>query len=264
MHVYNAPLCFRELRAVSASEIMYTELVLMEGLNYQFRCYHPCSAIDTLVPDVFAFQYGDDAVATKMEDARDPSDSVHSPRSTAVPSCYYSSRRSNREAILRDRACEIAMRCTIFSDAIFLYTPCHIALAILSIVTRCVNSDGSINWTMQQYLSSRFDTKDPSDVMRFSNIIRDIILMLANSPGMDLQPPSTYDVVTRQAQDLRRVLGDTATRRMNRRRIIQQQQQQRSPRKRSRMDNMDFTPPRQQLLTARKHVRVTPTGDVGC
>jgi hypothetical protein len=295
MHVHNAPLCARELRAVSAQEIMYTELLLLEGLNYQFRCYHATSAIDSLVTDLYNFQHDVTKPLMMMDsygcDSRDPADCAQSPRSTTSP--YYPSyhHHQQREAAVRDRACEIAMRATIFGDAMFLYTPCHIALAILSIVIGCVNPDGSINWTMERYLASRFDTKDPGDVQRFSTIIREIILMLVHGPGMDLQPPhhqhydpsslssnhirhhNYYDVVTRRAEDLRRVLGDTATRRMHRR----MQRLRRAPRKRSRsattMDIIDFTPPRhnntkhqrRQTLptTTTMHVRVTPTGDTG-
>jgi hypothetical protein len=300
MHVHNAPLCARELRAVSANEIMYTELLLMEGLNYQFRCYHAMDAIDSLVTDVYNFQNDDTTKAMGFYyycDARDPSsDGAHSPRSTTTTTLSYSSHHDHEEAAVRDRACEMALRATVFADAMFLYTPCHIALAILSITTGCVNADGSINWTMEQYLSSRFDTIDPHDITRFSSIIHEIIRMLVNSPGMDLQPPHHYhhyhdptlsfhhnhnigyhhDVVTRcRAEDLRRVLGDTAKRRMHRR----MQRLRRAPRKRSRsattMDIIDFTPPHHKkqpmLLTTTSaaaartmhHVRVTPTGDMG-
>jgi hypothetical protein len=289
MHVHNAPLCARELRAVSVQE-----LLLLEGLNYQFRCYHATSAIDSLVTDLYNFQHDVTKPLMMMDcygcDSRDPADCAQSPRSTTSP--YYSSQHHHhqREAAVRDRACEIAMRATIFADALFLYTPCHIALAILSIVTGCVNPDGSINWSMERYLASRFDTKDPGDVQRFSTIIREIILMLVHSPGMGLRPPhhqhydlssssnhirhhNYYDVVTRRAEDLRRVLGDTATRRMHRR----MQRLRRAPRKRSRsattMDIIDFTPPRHNTKQPRRqtlptttttmHVRVTPTGDMG-
>ena len=52
MRVQNSPLCYREIRAVSVWEIEAAELLVMEGLNYQFRCYHASSSIQTLLSDL--------------------------------------------------------------------------------------------------------------------------------------------------------------------------------------------------------------------
>ena len=47
--VHNAPLCCKELRAVPVVEIEFAERLLMEGLNYEFHCFHAADIIEEIL-----------------------------------------------------------------------------------------------------------------------------------------------------------------------------------------------------------------------
>jgi hypothetical protein len=241
MRVYNAPLCCKELRAVPVAEIEYAERLLMEGVNYEFRCHHISSIIETIFSD-FA------VVLSRPNKIRGRGD--FSPRASVD---YH-----DDNTFLWQKAQDVAQRALIFSDAPFLFNPCHTAFAVTAIVMGSVTSEGNMGDKLQKYLTKRFPSKTKSDLHAFSESVRVIIQMLVDCPSMDLRPTCgrAGEIVAERADELRRILGEVATRRLLRK-MKRCQSLPCDTRKRSRFE-LDFTPPRQ--LQARKYAKITPTG----
>lgn len=237
MRVQNAPLCRTELRSVSVPEILEGERILMEGLNYQFRCHHPFSAMQALALDYYDFLCDQDS-AVQVADFLVPED-------------------------ILDRACAIAHRATIFSDVPFLFAPGHIGFACVSISLGCtVGEEGGIGEDLMRYLENRFSSKSKEHLNRFVNSVNRVIRTLCACPLMDLMIHSrssqfTNKLAAQRAEETKRVLAKFANLRHH---LLRRNTTWTSPwytRKRSRVE-LEFTPPRQIL--ARKSARVTPIG----
>lgn len=198
--VQSAPLCCRELRAVSEAEILYAELMLIEGLNYEFRCYHACGAIEDLLDGLTDFG---------------TTDCRMSPR---APVDF------GRHDLYR-QTMELLHHSLVYSDLPFLYTPCHIAYAIVAVASWSLEEDYSLNANMTLFLESRCHSM--KDLPRFCVTIQRIVRLLLVSSENRKSP-----------ETLRRVL------------------QIRHRSKRCHWEMADFTPPR---YPQRKLVRVTPT-----
>jgi hypothetical protein len=239
MRVQNAPLCCKELRAVPVPEIEFAERLLMEGLNYEFRCYHASSTIETIFADCAAFRSSGESYGR----------GDLSPRTTF--DCY------DENIYLQQKALEVAQRALIFSDAPFLFNPCHTAFAVTAIVTGSVTEEGNMGDKLQKYLEQSRPTTTMAELDAFTQSVRDTIHMLVNCPFMDLRPTGgrATEIVAGRAEELRRVLGEVATIRLYRK-MKRCQTVPCDSLKRSRFE-LDFTPPR--LPHARKYAKVTPT-----
>jgi len=252
--VKSSTVCRRELCAVSASEIEDAERVLMEGLNYQFRCHHPDPATRALSSEIFEF------LSSKQYTGDRPGE------------CFAS------ETELLEKAFEITRRVLVFSDAPFLFPPGHIAFAIVAFALKSVDSTGRMKQLMHDFLRSRFPDKSVEERRDFSDHVHKVVRELLACPYMQVNPVASMShtadnnikVVTQKcSEELRGVLKKVGSLRLLRRMYLQSARAGAcsfsSSRKRSRTELSDFTPPRkrqQQLLLppcSSKYTRVTPT-----
>ena len=213
------------MRTVSEFEIEESERMLILGLDYMFRCYHTSSALQNLLPDFFAFQRNKNNAGETF----------------------------GKEDHLIQKALDIARRVLIFSDAPFLFTPCHTAFAIASMVSGSITDEGKMGNDIQAFLVKAFPRKTKKELLSFTRIVHEIIQYLMTCPLTDLRSSNGQaqaTVVTR-AKELRRVLGQVAKIRRTCPPLSEQ------PLKRTRYNEPDLTPPRQQLH-ARKYAKVTP------
>ena len=238
MRVQNAPLCRTELRSVSVPEILDYERILMEGLNYQFRCHHPFSAMQALALDYYDFLCDQDDEAVPVADFLVPED-------------------------ILDRACAITERAMIFSDVALLFAPGHIGFASVAIALGCtIGEEGGIGEDLMLYLENRFSRKSKEELTRFVDSVNRVIRTLCACPLMDLMIHSstlqfTNDLAAQRAEETKRVLTKFANIRHHLLRRSASWSSSWYTRKRSRVE-VEFTPPRQIL--PRKSARVTPIG----
>lgn len=227
--VHHTPRCHEELRAVSVFEIEEAERQLMFGLDYMFRCYHTSSALQNLLPDFCAFRAG-----------RDNADES----------------AGKDEGQLIGKALEVARRALIFSDAPFLYTPCHAAFAIASMVSGSITKEGKMGNDIQAFLVQAFPRKTKEELLTFARIVHEVIKFLTTCPQMDLRPTHgrAREIVADRAEEFHRVMGLVAKIRTQTNRDCRPSPERQLKRKRY---EPDFTPPRQQLH-AHKYVKVTP------
>ena len=216
----------QELPALSVYEIEEAERQLMFGLDYMFRCFHTSSALQNLIPDFLTFlcERADVPVSVRKES------------------------RHVRKSL------EVARRALVFSDAPFLYTPCHTAFAITCMVSQSITEEGTMGDAIQAFLVKVFPHKTKGELLSFTRTVREIIKYLIDCPLMDLRPVPCDRVdalVAHRAKEIRRVLGIAVKFRKT------------SPPTESQLKRMryepDFTPPESQLY-ARKYVKVTPMG----
>lgn len=221
-------------------EIEFAERLLMEGLNYEFYCYHSTSTIDEIFTEFAAVRSSDESYC----------------RGDVSPRASFNCSSYDENGYLRQNALEVAQRALIFSDAPFLFHPSHIGFAIIAIVTGSVTNEGCMGAKLQAYLAETSPMKTDANLLDFSQSVRDVIQMLLNCPLLDLLPGCgrSGEIVSERAEELRRVLGEVATLRLLRK---MKRRQRRDSLKRSRIE-LEFTPPR--LLHARKHAKVTPRG----
>ena len=228
MRVKDAPLCRRELRAVSVPEIEVAELLLIEGVNYQFRCHHPDGT--TQLADFCKHQRdnGSDLAPKASSDHHFEEDLMHN-------SCL-----------------EVQQRTLVFSDAPFLFDPRHIAHAIAAVVARQIGKHGAPKQPFLDFLASKHPDED---IGALTASIQRVVRSLYLCPEMDLRPHYGREaqVISERADELRHALGEVATARMYRR----MERRKTAPPKRKHFE-VDFTPPR-QLRHARKYAKVTPT-----
>lgn len=242
MRVQNAPLCCKELRAVSVAEIEFAERLLMEGLNYEFRCYHASPTIEELFTDFDALQMN-------------AGESYH--RGDVSPRASFDYSSYDEKEYLRQKALEVARRSQIFSDAPFLFAPTHVGYAITAIVTGSVTDDGCVGAKLLQYVAANSSMNTKAELHCFCKSVQEVVLYLVNCPCMDLRPTCgrAGEIIAERAEELRRVLGEVASVR-----LLRKLESSRSGSsvylKRSRFET-DFTPPRQ--VQARTFVRVSPS-----
>lgn len=120
---------------------------------------------------------------------------------------------------LLEQALEVSQLASIFSDALFLFSPDHAAVAIVAIVHGSFNDDGSLDNRMRdlvQVLFPNLADKQLDDLLSKSN---DALETLLKCPFVDLRPSSRryaadHDVVAKRAEALRGVLGKVSHLRM--------------------------------------------------
>ena len=222
----NSPDSRQELPALSVFEIEEAERQLMLGIDYMFRCFHTSSALQNLIPDFFAIQCERENVEASVR----------------------------LESRLVRKGLEVARRALIFSDAPFLYTPCHQAFAITCMVSRSITQEGTLGNDIQAFMVKVFPHKTKGEMLSFTRTVHEIIEYLMSCPLMDLRPvhaDRATELVARRAEEIRRVLGIAVKFRKT------------SPPTESQLKRMryepDFTPPDSQHH-ARKYVKVTPLG----
>jgi hypothetical protein len=209
--------------------IVEHERFLMEGLNYEFRCHHPYSAMHALALDFTTFM------------------SKHSDADSASV--------DDQVEELLERASAIVQRASIFSDVHFLFAPGHIGFAVIAIALGGA-ADGCISDRLHQYLRNRFSRKPRAELDDFLNIVSRIVKTLYRCPLMDLSATDrpTRQVVAQRAEVMKRALGRVASLRLH----LHHRRGSSGPgtsRKRSRVE-LDFTPPRKRLT--RVSAKVTP------
>jgi hypothetical protein len=247
---------------VQVTEIEFAERLLMEGLNYEFRCHHASSTIDDIFDNVFTL--------AAMDSHQDEPGTISPRASPDFSSCNSDFCR------VKQMALDVAQRALIFSDAPFLFSPAQTGFAIAAIVTGSVTKAGYMGSTLQKYWrNSASTTMSNADLLSFSQSVRAAIHTLLNCPALDLRPTrgAAQTIVTERAENFRRVLTEVATARLIRKRMRSQrvgvsqhsnnahfpyQYHPYASFKRLRIEQ-DFTPPR--LLRARKYIKVTPTGE---
>jgi hypothetical protein len=205
---------------MSITQIEEGERELMEGLNYEFMCHHPCGLTESLVTDVTDFFREQtnsslglevcDPQVSCVEDDDDDNTNTRSPRSVTHaggPTTY---------DLADEEAMEVAMdainQTLIFSDATFLFSPEAIAYAIVSIATESVHADGHMSDDMQSYLITRHPFKTEEEILSFSREVGTVIVSLLHCQEMDLLPGKRRSgaVIAQRAQVLRRVLVQVA------------------------------------------------------
>jgi hypothetical protein len=213
--VQNAALCRQELCAVSIREIEIHERVLMEGLNYEFRCHHPTEALRELATKMVSLVTKGNAV-----DVREPANCCHarpgdrSPRGTLDSLATIQSTEMSLEQVL-----EVSQLAYIFSDALFLFSPSHAAVAISAIVHGSFNDDGNLDNGMRDCLQLVFPTLVDKQLDAFVSKANDVLATLLKCPFVDLRLSSRryaadHDVVAKRAEALRVVLGNVSHLRM--------------------------------------------------
>lgn len=196
--VQGAPLCRRELCAITAYEIEEAERFVLEGLNYQLLCHHPDGTLHALVSDVICLA----SESKRIEDHREPSDyeGSRSPRtSTGNSALDYIDE-------LWERAQAIALRALVFSDAPFLVAPIHTAFAIVTILL-----GPSAEQYMGEIIASRLDFPSKEERFDFCLQIRTAIQVLESCPMVDLRSrDSGREIAMERAEALRVSLAKVA------------------------------------------------------
>lgn len=167
---------------MTVAEIEEAERHLMYGLDYVFLCYHTSSALQNLLPDLFASQTKADHV---------------------VESQVLESRHS-----LIGLALDVSRRALIFTDAPFLFTPCHTAFAIASMVLGCITNDGKMGKDMQSFIEAAFPRKNTEELVSFTRRVHNVVQFLEACPLMDLQSTNgrAKDIVATRAMELQSAL----------------------------------------------------------
>jgi len=257
VQVQNAPLCRRELFAVSVPVLEEAERLLMEGLNFELRCHHPDYILRSISRDLARYLSSDENEDESDDGCKGQSFGERSPRAVTDYTAEYSDE-------LLERAMELKQKVLVDSDAHFLFAPNHLAFAILALVLRSVDDEGRMGMRMYEFLLARFPRKSPDDISKFASRVSDVIRCLLASPKMNFSARwadsvdfSETETVTEQAEEIREVLISVANIRILRQMARPSTPRKSSKRKRSQPADYDFTPPR-HFLSARKYARVTP------
>jgi len=244
-----SPLCRGELCAVSAVDIESGERIVMEGLNYEFRCHHPIAILRDLVTNVLTslpkeFKYDG------RENSGRPSSSTNTD--------YVSKQKPWFET-----AVQVAGIALVHTNITFLFAPDVIAFSIFVFVTKVVvESHESIHIMksrIEDILASRSCHRSEESRTEFSRNVNAVILTLLRCPYMEpmYRTPSLNTVTSEQhAQELCAVLRKVST-------IRQEVSRKKNnnpdvSRKRSRQET-DFGTSLLSNPSPRKHNRVTPT-----
>lgn len=276
LRVQNAPLCCKELRAVRVAEIEYAERLLMEGLNYEFRCYHAGEVIENIFANV--------SIESPQCCIEESSRGDVSPRSTKdqyEQDDSFSRETYDKNDFLR-KALDIAKSAEIFTDLPFLSSPNAIAFAISAVVTGAYCSEGYwISSKLARLFSRFFPEKSQEETNMFLHEVRRVIRTLLQCSYLNLGPSSETGAgfVVQRAEELRRAMGEVASIRLLRklrkshslsRPVLMVHPSPSAapfecfepPRKRSRLER-DFTPP--YVVHKRpRYTKITPTNGNEC
>jgi hypothetical protein len=272
LRVQNAPLCCKELRAVRVAEIEYAERLLMEGLNYEFRCYHAGEVIETIFANISI-----QSLHSSVETGSRGDVSPRSARDHCEHDDNYSCETYNKDHLLQ-KALDVSKSAEIFTDLPFLSSPRAIAFAIAAIVTGAYCSEGYwISFKLAKLYLHLFPEKSEEESSMFLHTVQSVIRTLLQCPYLNLQSNnrSDTDFVVKRAEELRRAMGEVASIRLLRKLRNSHSLSRPTPmvrpstimtdpsgwvdppRKRSRLE-MDFTPP--CLIQKRnRYTKITPT-----
>jgi hypothetical protein len=255
LKVQSSPLCRAELRGVSIAEIEEGERLLMEGVNYEFRCYHPETPVRILAPDVAHFL--NESNNMFAIDGRDPDECFMLGGRCPTPTSCDAHVDYIVDNIV-DRASDLALRAAVFSDIPFLFAPGHIAFALVAIVLDSVDEGGALGGDIEDYLINRFPLKTAQEILSFSHQVSKIIRKLMACPWMELQPNRGRgkQMVALRAEELRCALTTIASLRKCGSTILKNVAAA-GTHKRSRRE-VECTPAK--LFSALKMAKVTPMG----
>lgn len=210
--VQHAPLCRQELCAVPVEDIEVYERILMEGVNYEFRCHHPNETLHALASSLFTHLSN----ADHGNDTRDPVEGCYcdqgagerSPRGTLEHSDF--SLPYTDETL--EQALELSQLATIFSDVLFLCEPDHTALAIMSLVRGSVTDEGGLDAAVIEFIRVHYPAYSDEERKRAVLMVNAALGFLLQCPLLNLRrssPNAWQDpmVVSRRADALRHVLG---------------------------------------------------------
>lgn len=217
------PLCRRELEPVSVKEIECAERELLEGLNYELRCFHPYGAIRVLASDMASFlieETNELAWPEQLQEKRDPAET--SQREIASPRAVSEESQDNLCHRLHEKAMAIAHNALLFSDVPFLFPPGKIAFAAVAIAMKNDARDAIVEFqspasyltrNMKKYLRIRFPLKAEKELRYFEHQVSRIIQFLDQNNAMDLsslaaaEPASHgHQAMTKKVQELRRIM----------------------------------------------------------
>ena len=225
------------------------EMVLMKGLNYQFRCYHSSTIIHSLMQG-----NGKTSLSTPSEDLED-----------RMSSEDYSHRNCRPSHILFDHCVQnmsvaVAQRSQIFTDAAFLFSPWHIAVAVITVTSKFLNRGDLASIKLKRQLVSQVCSEHEDEFHRFEETVDEIVQILVDCPEMELRWTSGVlqdKFLSKRAEELKQILAEVSSKRFH----YRMKHRKSSPtRKRSSFQVSDFTPPRREKHM--KYARVTPTGEL--
>jgi hypothetical protein len=208
--VLGVPLCRDELLYVTVEEIEVAERDLMDGINYEMRCYHPFNAIRVLAAEVEKFMIRDEDpryfTFENVFEWRQYNGSLSSPRDVFGV---------NDDAVdlgIEERASLVAQNSMLFSDVLFLFPPGQIAFAAVAMSIDEDHNSVGLPLILRTYLRDRFVSKTEDDLLAFEDRILAIVSILRESPVMDMQmiglsrnSVACDRVIVEQADELRRV-----------------------------------------------------------
>mmetsp|Transcript_27030 Transcript_27030/g.64573 ORF Transcript_27030/g.64573 Transcript_27030/m.64573 type:complete len:704 (-) Transcript_27030:245-2356(-) len=211
------PLCRHELCPVSVDEIEEAERALLEGCDFRLRCHHPYKAIQMLSSDIIQHMMimsGKDHNMNHNNSISSMSDfggdftpsSPSSPSSRPHPISPCASPRSDftEESsafsspllqyprswdTLCERALSIAQAALVYSDAPFLSTPNHMAVAAVSLALDGSDENTKLGKQMESYLDAKFQDRvssPRSELEEFKAAVNKILTHLESCPSLDL------------------------------------------------------------------------------
>jgi hypothetical protein len=217
--VQNAPLCRQELCAVPVEDIEVYERMLMEGINYEFRCHHPNETLQAMASSLCTHLSN----GCHVDDERDPEEGCYyvqgvgerSPRGTLEYSNFL--HPCTDETL--ERALGLSQLSAIFSDVPFLCEPDHAALAIMSLVHGSVTNEGGLDAVMIEYIRAYYPSYSDEQHNRAVHKVTFALGTLLECPLLNLRgssPNAWQDsaVVSRRAEALRVVLRKVSHLRM--------------------------------------------------
>eukprot|EP00521_Asterionellopsis_glacialis_P017528 CAMPEP_0195293348 /NCGR_PEP_ID=MMETSP0707-20130614/12237_1 /TAXON_ID=33640 /ORGANISM="Asterionellopsis glacialis, Strain CCMP134" /LENGTH=290 /DNA_ID=CAMNT_0040354039 /DNA_START=200 /DNA_END=1072 /DNA_ORIENTATION=- len=210
--VRTAPvLCRKELESVTIGEIEASERDLLEGLNYECRCFHPFGAVKALSFDIErTFFSNKPSSHSKYEEKEFAETTRDGPHSSASVSLGEHKEELSRQVYVK--AMDITQKASLFSDVSFLFSPGKIAFAAIRIALHQTRTSFEI--TMEDYLRARFPGKSDHELMCFEDDISQIVSLLEENKAMGLSlegekcksTDKKQPTLASQADELRKVL----------------------------------------------------------
>ena len=210
------PLCRHELCPVSVDEIEEAERALLEGCDFRLRCHHPYKAIQMLSSDIIHYMTmmagkdhnmnhkNNNASISSMRDFGSftpSSPSSTSSRPHPISPCA-SPRAEERSAFsspaiqyprswdtLCERALSIAQAALVYSDAPFLSTPNHMAVAAVSLALDGGDKNTKLGKHVESYLDTKFQdqvSSPSSELEEFKAAVNKTLAHLESCPSLDL------------------------------------------------------------------------------
>jgi hypothetical protein len=239
---------------MSISEIESAERLLMEGLNYEMICYHPDTIMEDLASGLANF-------VTKGGVSDLPSSS-HCPQRTYSPLTTAGDYSLEYSEELLERGLETVQRALVFSDIPFLFAPVHFAFASMAVGVGSVgHEDAPLGEVMRDYIESRVPFESTKERVEFIQQVTAAIKGMKSCPLMNISTLSSgkqasRQLVTKQAEELHRVLGKVANIRFSKREL--QSNRRPSSLKRSRGVKPNSTPQRKLFrVTPHTHANIT-------